>query len=206
VAILQVDEHRIRKIPLGLWVTVGLVDVFLVDAFHCPGSVMFIFRIKNADGSCRHILHTGDFRGSRQLNGDPIWKELQIPRFDAVYLDTTYCDPQYSFPSQSEAISNCCNHITRLIKNDQRAFTPIRRLFLVGSYLIGKEKVALAVAKMLDTKILCTARKRTVFKCLQWPELSERVTAESDEALVHLVSMMDLDPTVYADRPILTFI
>jgi DNA cross-link repair 1A protein len=196
VAILGVDERHIIKIPLGVWTTVGALEVFLIDAFHCPGSVMFIFRIPKGDGSYRHLLHTGDFRGSTQLNSDPIWESLQIPRFDAIYLDTTYCDPQYSFPSQNSAISTCCNHMNRILKNDQRAFVPIKRLFLVGSYLIGKEKIALAMAKMLNTKIFCSPRKRTIFKCLDWPEFSERITSEPHEALVHIVPMTDIDPTV----------
>jgi len=113
---------------------------------------------------------------------------------EAIYLDTTYCDPQYAFPAQSTAIEACCDYVSRLInKHDQRGFAPIKRLVLVGSYLIGKERIAVALAKTLGSKIYCLARKRLVFSCLEWPELQALLTEDPTEAAIHICPMSDLD-------------
>jgi hypothetical protein len=70
------------------------VEVTLVDANHCPGAVLLLFRLP--DG--RRIIHTGDMRYC------PGMKENQhLEGFrgaDAVFLDTTYCSPKYTFPAQ----------------------------------------------------------------------------------------------------------
>lgn len=196
--VLHVDETRIRRLPLHTWTQIEPgAEVMLIDACHCPGSVMFVFRTTPAGPTAtpRYILHTGDFRASPELIEDPIWAQLDIPRFDAVYLDTTYCDPGYDFPPQGVAIASCLQTMHRLLnKADRRSFSPLRRLILVGSYLIGKEKIALAAAELLDSKIYCSPRKRAVFACLQWPELQGRLVEEAAEAQVHIVAMSDLDP------------
>ena len=73
--------------------------VVLLDANHILGSVMFLFK-----GYFGNILHTGDFRWSRELlrtnsylfnlNGS-----LNYP-VDELIMDNTYCDPIFKFPAQ----------------------------------------------------------------------------------------------------------
>lgn len=89
----------------------GDFDVVLLDANHCPGAACLLFTF--SDG--RQVLHTGDFRwNSCLLTNSPGWARLadqaraladgQISAC-AVYLDTTYCDPKHTFPSQDLAVS-----------------------------------------------------------------------------------------------------
>lgn len=157
---------------------------------------MFIFRITDpSDASTSYILHTGDFRADPEAPFDSFPRD--IPHLEAIYLDTTYSDPQYTFPAQAAVIAECCGLVERLIlRADQRqatTFAPRRRLILVGSYLIGKERLALAIARHLGGRIYCAPRKRAILNCLRWPALAELLTNEPEEAIVHLVSMGDLE-------------
>jgi len=65
-----------------------------VDANHCPGAVLLLLRLP--DG--RRIVHSGDMRYTPEMKGN---RHLEAFRgADAVYLDTTYCSPKYTFPAQ----------------------------------------------------------------------------------------------------------
>lgn len=82
------------------------VHVTLLDANHCPGSVMFLF-----EGETGTALYTGDVRAERSwLNKQ---RQLQIlfyssgqPRLiDSLYLDTTFCNQLYpEFPSRVRGV------------------------------------------------------------------------------------------------------
>eukprot|EP00976_Prorocentrum_cordatum_P070486 1179954-Prorocentrum_minimum.AAC.1 len=52
----------------------------------------------------------------------------------SLYLDTTYCDPRYTFPPQRVVLA----WVAELVTNARRSNK--RTLFVVGSYSIGKEK------------------------------------------------------------------
>lgn len=74
------------------------VEVTLVDANHCPGAVIFLFRLQ--DG--RRYVHTGDMRFSPAMLAN-----LHLQRFqgaDALYLDTTYCNVRHTFPPQVHSV------------------------------------------------------------------------------------------------------
>ena len=64
--ILGVGIQWLRPLPLERESVVEGVGVTLVDANHCPGSVMLLFRVPAASSAkasaARCILHTGDMR------------------------------------------------------------------------------------------------------------------------------------------------
>ena len=81
------------------------VKVILVDANHCPGAVQFLFELPNGE----KYIHCGDMRFGPHLLQNPNLKYFQDA--NAVFLDTTYCNPKYTFPPQVNCHINpwpCC--------------------------------------------------------------------------------------------------
>jgi len=65
-------------------------------------------------------------------------------------------------------------------------------LVLVGTYLIGKEKVFIGIAKFLKSKIFVTNRKKKILECLNDENISVLITSNPDESCVHIVNMGQL--------------
>ena len=103
------------------------VEVTLLDANHCPGSVMFLFKVISTD---QIMLHCGDFRACPAMEEYPsLWNN----RIDKVYLDTTYCKPEYDFPNQADALSTAVEHIHNHLQIHPKT------LIVCGTYTIGKK-------------------------------------------------------------------
>lgn len=67
------------------------------------GAVMYLFR-----GEFGCMLYTGDFRWEStservQIARTMLLNALKNEKLDTLYLDNTYCNPQYSFPSRNVA-------------------------------------------------------------------------------------------------------
>ena len=87
------------------------ISVVLIDACHCPGAVMFLFRGKKIGT----VLHTGDFRFHESMLKNNILcpeerrndeeKGIMID-IDYLHLDNTFANPEYDFPSREEAYSS----------------------------------------------------------------------------------------------------
>ncbi|KAI9935045.1 hypothetical protein AWENTII_005401 [Aspergillus wentii] len=104
----------------------GGVQVTLIDANHCPGSALFLFEKTLGHGpspKMQRVLHCGDFRASpahvqhallRPEGFDPVTGQRRQQRIDVCYLDTTYMNPKYAFPSQEDVISACSNLCVQL--------------------------------------------------------------------------------------------
>lgn len=75
--------------------------VELIDANHCPGAVLLLFTLKSG----RRLLHTGDFRANnRHLDHHELRSDSRP--IDNLYLDTTYCRPEYAFPARDSVLSD----------------------------------------------------------------------------------------------------
>lgn len=222
---IKIRDELINILEIGNIYKIGDCTVELIDANHCPGAVIFLFKTKD-----RTIIHTGDFRASDMHLNHPSIRNTHI---DTVYLDTTYCDPSYAFPAQRDILDGvadlckkCSNKAgsfddlqwianelgfwkknSRLVKIDKSQksiqswlkkeekystsnggnFNEI--LFVVGTYLIGKEKVFLEISKCLNCEIFCKSDKKKILECLESEDIKARLTSQSESTCLHVVPM-----------------
>ena len=175
-------------------ITVGGVNVKvnMLQANHCPGAACILFRFDTG----KEVLHVGDFRwdSAALLRSSSHYLRLQraaasgINKHLTVYLDTTYCDEKYVFPSQQDSI----DMVTRAVREE--AEKPGRTLFFFGAYSIGKEKVFMAAAEALGSKVLCDNSRRRAMMCFNWtPTRLARVTTNPADARVWVGPMGQLN-------------
>lgn len=67
-----------------------------------------------------------------------------------------------------------------------------RLLVICGTYSIGKERICVAIAKALKSKIFAIPGKIRICKQLDDPELAELLTSNPVEAQVHMQSLMEI--------------
>lgn len=225
IHMLSVDRKWVHPLPMDVPTIIpntNGVQVTLIEANHCPGSCLFFFeglqtvdagdsRIKSPFiGSSKvfRYLHCGDFRASPRHVVHPAVKGKPI---DHVYLDTTYLDPQYTFPPQPLVISACAEFARKMVSDQpidagnatiaswlkplnsigksKHKEVDIHPLVVVGTYSIGKERIVKAIAHALKTKIYCDARKAAILRCQEDPELNALLTSKPMDAIVHLVPL-----------------
>ncbi|XP_068610800.1 DNA cross-link repair 1A protein [Brachionichthys hirsutus] len=176
---LRVAEQYIHILPMNTRVTVEGVTVILLDANHCPGAAMLLFFLP--DGQT--VLHTGDFRADPSMETYP---ELLGCKVQTLYLDTTYCSPEYTFPKQQEAINFAASTAFELVTLNPRT------LVVCGSYSVGKEKVFLALAEILRSKVCLSRDKFNTMCCLESEQIRRCVSTDWKAARVHVLPMMQL--------------
>ncbi|XP_044501382.1 5' exonuclease Apollo-like isoform X2 [Mangifera indica] len=109
----ELNLSLLHVLDIGSWLSISLispssgektvVQVMAIDAYHCPGSIMLLFR---GEFGCQ--LYTGDFRwetdGEREkIARSTFLQALKDVSVDILYLDNTYCNPSYDFPSRQVA-------------------------------------------------------------------------------------------------------
>ncbi|XP_061087421.1 DNA cross-link repair 1A protein [Conger conger] len=177
---LRVEEQYIHILPMNTECTVEGVRVTLLEANHCPGAAMLLFLLP--DGQT--VLHTGDFRADPSMESYP---ELLACRVQTLYLDTTYCSPEYTFPTQQEAITLAVNRAFEHV-----ALNP-RTLVVCGTYSVGKEKVFLAIAEVLGCKVSLSRDKHGTMCCLESERICQLITTDWKAAQVHVLPMMQVN-------------
>lgn len=142
-----------------------------MDANHCPGANIFLFEGIPFQGPPVYTLHCGDFRVCESMLAHPLMAPFRTgggKQLANVYLDTTYMSPEHNFPKQEQVCDAAAELVARLIDDDTFAracfgntlqsritdflslkSTSSNILVLVGTYLIGKERLAMAVSKRL---------------------------------------------------------
>ena len=173
---IRMNENHIQVLKMNQPQIIQDVEVTCLDANHCPGSVMFLFKLKSG----KTILHTGDFRASPTMEEYP---QLWNTSISSLYLDTTYCKPEYNFPSQSQVIDKSIQVTQEFLVNHPRT------LICVGSYTIGKERIFIALSEAINACIWASSEKKRVFQCLNNPHIDSRIVAKGEKAQIHVVEM-----------------
>lgn len=134
-----------KKVPIpgtdGAFVT-------MIPANHCPGSSLFLFEktvsnpnphAHSKEKRVQRILHCGDFRACPAHIEHPQLKpetidalgKVKQQKIDVCYLDTTYLNPRYSFPPQTDVIqatANLCLELdTSLRAEDETVWNSVLR-------------------------------------------------------------------------------
>ncbi|EDV98639.1 GH22402 [Drosophila grimshawi] len=176
---IPIDSQFVHEIDVDKSVVVKDIEVTAIDANHCPGAIMLLFKFST--GKC--ILHTGDFRASFEMESLPIfWNE---PNIDLLYLDTTYLAKNYDFCHQSDSIYSACSLVQKFHEKNASK----RILHVCGSYLIGKEKVWLALAEEFGLRVWTEPHRRKAIDCLNWPELQLVLSDDPFDANLHVIGM-----------------
>ncbi|ODQ66256.1 DRMBL-domain-containing protein [Nadsonia fulvescens var. elongata DSM 6958] len=136
---------------------------------------------------------------------------------DYLYLDNTYLDESYAFPRQAHVIETCaqfCLEFDQLAdfqsvnKSNQsmidkfcvklkspfgltsnEAPRKLSTLFLVGTYSIGKERLAYGIARKLNTTLYAERPKYRVMETYESDDVAELLSDDPEESKVHLVSL-----------------
>ncbi|XP_020960495.1 DNA cross-link repair protein SNM1 isoform X3 [Arachis ipaensis] len=105
---------------------------------------------------------------------------------NVLYLDTTYCNPKYNFPSKEDVL----NYVVKVTKNQLKVHP--KTLVVVGAYSIGKECVYLAISKALGVKIYANASRRKILLAFGWSELSDSLCINGNNTFLHVLPMSSL--------------
>ncbi|KAL9988334.1 hypothetical protein ACROYT_G002768 [Oculina patagonica] len=178
IAKLGVKSDLVVGLPLDESVIINLdeagketMTVTLVDANHCPGSVMFIF-----EGYFGKIFYTGDFRYCERLTTH---SAIQGKIFDVLYLDNTYCDPKCVFPSRTQATVN----ILEIIRSHPDCKV------VIGLHNLGKEMLLHTIAVVCQTWIGVDPTRKETLKLLEMPDV---FTCEVDKVRIRVVKSLEV--------------
>ncbi|PSS35339.1 DNA cross-link repair protein [Actinidia chinensis var. chinensis] len=176
---LYVNPIFMHPLELGIEYVIKGIKVTMLEANHCPGAALIHFYLPN--GQC--YLHTGDFRASKLMHAYPL---LVKQRVNVLYLDTTYCNPKYRFPSKEDVLT----FVVRVTETSLRKQP--KTLIIVGAYSIGKECVYLAISKALGVKIYTSTMRRRILQSFGWPELSGNLCSNGKETPLHVLPISSL--------------
>eukprot|EP01018_Ginkgo_biloba_P027060 Gb_21652 [translate_table: standard] len=202
VECLKVSAAFVVPLGVGEMVRIDNCEVTLIDANHCPGAVQVLFRVYTEGGEIERYVHTGDMRYSPSMKLEPAL--CDFIGADAVFLDTTYCNPKFVFPSQTESVEYVANTIHKIINEESDGVDKYARkssvLFLISAYVVGKEKILLAVSRRCNCLLHVDDRKLSILKCLDLVD-TEVFTTDFTASNVHVIGWNVLGETWPYFRP-----
>ncbi|KAM4797120.1 5' exonuclease Apollo [Rhinophrynus dorsalis] len=191
---LQVNSKWINPLEIGQChmlplddVGIETVSVTLIDANHCPGSVMFLF-----EGYFGTILYTGDFRYTPDMLDEPPLSNKK--RIDVLYLDNTNCDHKQKLPTRQEATDQIKEIIKEHPEHD----------IVIGLYNIGKESLLVDLAKTFKSWVVVSPQRLELLSILEMEDVFTveegagriRVVDKSEVNYANMVHWNSICPTV----------
>lgn len=171
-------------------------EVVLIEANHCLGAVQFLFKVELENGGYERYVHTGDFRFCDEMRFDSFLNGFV--GCNGVFLDTTYCNPKFVFPTQDESVDYVINVIDKI--GEECVEMKKKVLFLVATYVVGKEKILFEIARRCKRRIVVDSRKMSILSVLGCGE-SGMFTEDENESDVHIVGWNVLGETWPYFRP-----
>ncbi|KAI1798803.1 Metallo-hydrolase/oxidoreductase [Daldinia bambusicola] len=175
---MQTYKHLakvLKPIPLDTPTKIELdptqvIQVTLLDANHCPGSVMFLI-----EGNGKAVLYTGDIRSEpwwvNSIARSPVMVEysMGLKTLDRIYLDTSIVD---DFPLQTkvEGLGELLQKVARYPKDTT---------FHIQAWTYGYEEVWVALSKALGSKIHVDKYKMGIYKSLAIKPSDNRFAAQT---------------------------
>ncbi|KAI1777228.1 Metallo-hydrolase/oxidoreductase [Hypoxylon cercidicola] len=175
---LQTYKHLakvLKPIPLDTPAEIELkpgktIQVTLIDANHCAGSVMFLI-----EGDGKAVLYTGDIRSepwwvnSVARNPNMIEYSMGLKTLDRIYLDTSMLD-NFQLQTKAEGLRELLEKVSRYPKDT---------VFHLQAWTYGYEEVWVALSKALNSKIHVDKYKMGVFKSLVTKSTDKRFAAQT---------------------------
>ncbi|KAI8442118.1 hypothetical protein MSG28_005744 [Choristoneura fumiferana] len=133
------------------------------------------------------VLHTGDFRANPAMESYPLFWNTDI---HTIYLDTTYCNSRYDFPTQDQSLEMALS----LLRQKKMALEKVGKKFssvliVCGTYTIGKEKFFLGMARRVGCSVWACPEKDKVLQAVEGRSFSH---APAQSCQLHVVPMRDL--------------
>ena len=179
--VLSIDTAHLMEIPpVGLSsdsTNAYMINVTLVPAGHCPGSVMFVI-----DGKTGRVIYTGDFRFDigdvRKISVLFDDREsLRLP-IESVYVDTTFCTKEaYRIPSRQI----CFDAIIKVIS--EWTSCQGRAVHVQTNYDYGYEFLIMTISRYFDTKIHVSEFQYNRYRLVE--TIKRCLTLNSRETFIH---------------------
>ncbi|CAG9559216.1 unnamed protein product [Danaus chrysippus] len=180
---LGVNLKCFHVINVGETIKIEGVEVTAVDANHCPGALMLVFTLPNG----KTLLHTGDFRACPPMESYPVFWNKDI---HTIYLDTTYCNPRYDFPTQDQSLEMALYILRQKKVSLEKAGKLFSSVLIVcGTYTIGKEKFFLGLARRVGCSVWACPEKDRVLQAVEGRSFNHSQPASCQ---LHVVPMRDL--------------
>ena len=157
------------------------VQITLIDANHCPGSVMFL--IKNNNGKI--YLHTGDYRTNDQMINNKLLTNVWI---DVVYMDVTFCHPEYKFPTKKEIASRFATYLKDKRKDKQwrKENNMSFKTIYIAARQFGVEPFVIEMCKLFNTKFWVDPKSSYYRHFNHFPSTKPYLTIDQSEAMFHI--------------------